>query len=218
MKKWISLLLSLLLVLGTGAVVMAEEEAKDPLGDIGDNTYTNELFGFKTVLPDNWRFLSYTDMASYMGYDQAYASRDGLAALLERDGRVCAMFAAATDDPTTNMIFAVEDLGQYSYLDEETYYSIAEGSLVEALKPQGFTDIQLVQKTFRIAGAEHVGGELTGKLGSFQMFMDIVFIKADRYMSSLTVTTLSQEKNEEILGFFEPLEGAETVLSTFGGQ
>ena len=217
MKRWISLLLSLLLVLGMGSAVMAEEGAKDPLGDIGDNTYTNGLFGFKAVLPDSWRFLSYTDMAGYMGYDQVYASHEGLAALLEKNGNVCAMYAAATDDSSANMIFAVEDLGQYSYLDEATYYSIAEGSMADAL-PQGFTDIQLNKKTFEVAGAEHAGGELTAKLGSFQMFMDVVIIKADKYIGTLTITALSQEKTEEVLSFFEPLEGAETVLSTFEGQ
>ena len=217
MKKWISLLLSLLLVLGMSTAVLAEEEAKDPLGSIEDSTYTNELFGFRAVLPGNWRFLSYADMAGYMGYDQVYASHEGLAALLEKNGNVCAMYAAATDDSSANMIFAVEDLGQYSYRDEATYYSIAEGSMADAL-PQGFTDIQLNKKTFEVAGAEHAGGELTAKLGSFQMFMDVVIIKADKYIGTLTITALSQEKTEEVLSSFEPLEGAETLLSTFEGQ
>ncbi len=56
MKKQISLLLCLLLMLGFGSVAVAKES--DPTGVVEGATYTNAFFGIQIELPDSWRFLS----------------------------------------------------------------------------------------------------------------------------------------------------------------
>ena len=72
MKKWMSFLLAMLMLLGLGSAAVAAE--KNPVGVIAGNTYYNEALGIYMTLPDNWRFLSDADLASQMGYDSKYAS------------------------------------------------------------------------------------------------------------------------------------------------
>ena len=217
MKKILSLLLAALMVMSFGLAASAEEE-KSPIGAVTANVYTNELFGFRMTLPDNWRFLSDTELAGYMGYDQAYASREGLSALLAQQSNVCAMYAAATDDPSANVNFMVEDLGPYQYLEERAYYSLAEESLTQVLQAQGFNDVTSTPQTFLVAGREHEGGMLTGSLGAYQLCMYSIPIKSGKYMGALSIAMSSQAGADQVLSFFEEAEGFVEVLSTSEGQ
>ena len=217
MKRYLSLLLCLLLVLGMAPIALAEETAS-PVGAVEENVYTNEVFGFKMTLPDTWHFLSDEGLADRMGYDRAYASREGLAALLERDSYVCVMYCEGKDDSSMNANLMIQDLGAYDYISEQTFFEMTKDSFGEALKPQGFTNIQVTETTFELADREHVGAVLTADIGALEMYMVIVVVKADRYMGLLTVGSLDREKTEAVLGFFEPVEGAEAVLSASSGQ
>ena len=210
MKKVLSLLLALLLTLSLGAAAAAEEEKKDPIGTVENGVYTNEAFGFRMVPPESWRFLSDAELAQRMGYPAEYASREGLASVMEQTANVCAMFASATDDSACNVNLMVQDLGAYSFLDEQTYFNYSKGELAGALQLQGFTNVQMMESSFRLAGKEHVAAVLTADLGDFHMYMIVMIIKVQEgYLGSLTVAAGSQEKAEEVLGYFEPLDGAE---------
>ena len=140
MKKWICLLLSLLMLFSLGSVAMAEV---DPVGSAEGKLYTNEALGICVVLPDNWRFLSDAELASNMGYSSEYASREGLATLLEQSSAACTMFAAATDDAAWSMNLMVQDLGIYRQLDEQTIFDLSKGVLTETLTQKGFSNVQL---------------------------------------------------------------------------
>ena len=216
MKKWMSLLLCLLMVLGLGTAALAAEE--NPVGVVTGNLYGNDALGICVELPDNWRFLSDADLAAHMGYDSQYASREGLAALLEKESAVCGMFAVATNDPTWTANLMIQDLGIYRYLDEKTYLSYAKGDLAGALEPQGYTDVQVTETTFQMAGQEHAGAVLTAKLGTLEMYMIVVLAKGDRYIGSLTVASFSKEKTEEVLSYVKPLSEAGAPRVTTQGQ
>lgn len=205
-KRWMSLLLALLMVLGIGATAMAAEE--NPVGVVSGNAYYNESLGIYMMLPGNWRFLSDAELAERMNYDAQFASREGLTTLLEQNSSVCAMYATSSDDVSWNANLMVQDLGVYRFLDERSYFDLAKDGLTGLLEPQGFTNIQLTQTTFHLAGQEHVGAVMTGNMGLIQMYMIIVLVKGDRYMGSLTVASLTKEKTEEVLNFFVPLTDA----------
>lgn len=212
MKRVLSLLLVLLLTLNIGAAAVAEEEKKDPVGTVEGGVYTNQAFGFRMVLPENWRFWSDAQIAQQMGYPAEYASREGLASVLAQTSGVCAMFASATDDAVWNANLMIQDLGAYSYLDEQTYFNYSKDELAGALQPQGFTNIQVTESSFRLVGKEHVGAVLTADLGDFHLYMIVTVIKAETgYMGTLTVAAASREKAEAVLGYFEPLDSAEPV-------
>ena len=212
MKKWVSLLLSFLMVLCLGPAVMAEE---NPVGMMEGSLYVNEPLGFCVVLPNGWNFHSDADLANQMGYDSQYASREGLAALLQQESFVCAMIASAASDPAWTMNLVVAELGMYRYLDEKTLLTLSEESCIEAVKAQGISNVQLTESVFQLAGAEHAGAVLTGNVGAYQMYMIVVLVKGERYMGSLTVTASSQEKAESTLDFFKPIVGT-THVSTGG--
>ena len=205
MKKWMSLWLATLLVLGLCSAALAEGEA-GPVGVVDGNVYTNELFGFRMVLPNNWRFLSDTDLASFMGYDAAYANREGLAALLEQQGYVCGMYAAANDNPADNANFMIEDLQGNADLSEDDYYELTKDSLKQVISSQGYQNVQLNKKKVLVAGKEHTVMELTGTLGAFQVYMNTVIMKADKYIGAFSIATSSREATEAVIGFIEPLE------------
>lgn len=204
MKKWMSLLLALLMVLGLGTTALAAE-GENPVGAMSGNTYFNDSLGITMALPSNWHFLSDAELASQMGYDSQYASRKGLSTLLERDSLVCAMYAAATDDPAWNASLMVQDLGIYRSLDEQTFFDLAKNSLTDSLTAQGYTNLQMTPATFLLAGTEHVGADLTGNMGLLQVHLILVLLKGERYMGSLTVAALTKEKAEEVLAFCAPL-------------
>ncbi len=208
MKKWLSFLLAMLMLLGLGSVAMAAEE--NAVGVIAGNTYYNEALGVCMTLPDNWRFLSDADLASQMGYDSKYASREGLATLLSQNSAACGMYAVASDT-ATNANLMIQDLGIYRSLDEATYMDLAKDSLTGALESVGYTDIQLTKSSFQLAGKEHVGAVLTGKLGFMEMHMIVVLIKGDRYMGSLTAASTTREKAEAVLAYFQPLAAGANI-------
>ena len=219
MKKWMSLLLCLVLVLGIVPVAAAEES--DPIGVVEKNVYTNQFFGFRVQLPDNWRFLSDADLASWMGYDSAYGSREGLAALLEKEFAACAMYAAANDSPF-NMNFMVTDLREYKDLTEADYLGLVKDGLVQTLQMQGYTNVVLTERAFTVSGKDLTGASVTGSLGNFAMHMGIVLFKEDRYMGTLTVAASSEDQLNECLGFltlldeygFAPIEATLPSLSS----
>lgn len=214
MKKWMSFLLAMLMLLGLGSAAVAAEE--NPVGVIAGNTYYNEALGIYMTLPDNWRFLSDVDLASQMGYDSKYASREGLATLLSQNSAACGMYAVASDT-ASNANLMVQDLGIYRSLDEATYLDLAKDSLTGALESVGYTDIQLTPSSFQLAGKEHVGAVLTGKLGFMEMHMIVVLIKGDRYMGSLTAASTTREKAEAVLAYFQPLS-ADTKVPEASSQ
>lgn len=214
MKKWMSFLLAMLMLLGLGSAAVAAEE--NPVGVIAGNTYYNEALGIYMTLPDNWRFLSDADLASQMGYDSKYASREGLATLLSQNSAACGMYAVASDT-ASNANLMVQDLGIYRSLDEATYLDLAKDSLTGALESVGYTDIQLTPSSFQLAGKEHVGAVLTGKLGFMEMHMIVVLIKGDRYMGSLTAASTTREKAEAVLAYFQPLS-ADTKVPEASSQ
>lgn len=209
MKKWMSLLLVLALVLGMGAVTAAEEPS--PLGAAEDGVYTNEMFGFRVQLPDSWYFLSDAELVSYMGYESAFASREGLSDLLKEQSGVCAMYAAARDDPGSNMNFMVVDMGDYAHLDEGGYLDLIEDSLVQSLTAQGVSDVTLTRRTFSLAGQERQGAVMTGRLGSYTMYLTDIFLKADHYIGALAVAAYGPETVEALLALFESLDGSSFV-------
>ena len=214
MKKWMSFLLAMLMLLGLGSVAVAAEE--NPVGVVADNTYYNEALGICMTLPDNWRFLSDADLAKQMGYDSKYASREGLATLLSQNSAVCGMYAVSSDT-TSNANLMVQDLGIYRSLDEATFLDLAKDGLTGALSSVGYTDIQMTQSSFQLAGKQHVGAVLTGKLGYIQMHMIVVLVKGDRYMGSLTVASTTKEKAESFLTYCQPLT-ADTKVPEASGQ
>lgn len=201
MKKWISLLLALVMLMGIATTAMAAE-TDDAVGTISGNVYNNSALGISMTLPANWRFLSDAELASQMGYASQYGSRQGLATLLSQTASACGMYATATDDAVWTAHLVVQDLGIYKSLDEQTLFDLTKEGISESLKGQGYTNIQLDKTTFQLAGKDHVGGVLTADLGFIQTHMIVVLVKGDRFMGSLTVASLTEDKAREVLGYF----------------
>lgn len=212
MKKWMSFLLAMLMLLGLGSAAVAAEE--NPVGTVADNVYYNKSLGISMTLPGTWRFLTDAELAKEKGYDSKYASRDGLAKLLDQNSTVCAMYAIAPDEAGLSANLIVQDLGIYRTLDEATYFDLAKDDLAKEMEAQGYSDIKMTKTTFKLAGKEHVGATMTGKMGFIDTHMILVLVKGDRYMGCLTVASITKEKAQEALSYFKALSADAKVPSS----
>ncbi len=138
-----------------------------------------------------------------MGYDSAYASREGLFALLDEQGSACCMYAGSYVDLAASMNFMVEDLGDYQALSVETYRMLSRGNLAQALESQGFANVTVVERTFSVSGQELIGFAITGSIGDFTLYMVDVLMKVDQYMGVLTLASSSEESTNEAVGFLK---------------
>ena len=209
------LLLAMLLVLGTISPVLAED-ASSPVGTVEENVYTNEVLGIRAVFPDDWRILSDQELASTMGYEEQYASREGLNRLLETESVVCGLYAAAKEGIRSNANLMIADLSDYAFLTEDAYISMIKDSLPNMLTSQGYTDVEATLQTFPLAGKEHAGAVLTGTVAGMRVHMAVILIKADRFIGSLSIATPSEEETNRIISVFEPLSSATANAGEWG--
>lgn len=209
MRKWIGLLLAVLMTLGIYFPTLGEK-AIDPIGTVEGNTYTNEFFDFQASFPDHWNILSESEMADFMEFDQKYASRDGLRELLETQSSTYGLCAQTNDGTHFNLIFTIENLGNHAHWTEQECISHIKDMLPSFLSAQGYTDVKMALQSFIVAGKEHAGAVLTGTriLSNIPIYQALIFIKADQYIGSLTITAMSEEAVQQIISYIEPLNDA----------
>ncbi len=202
LKKWGNLFLVLVIVLSLCFPAMAEE---DPIGEVDGNIYTNSVFGFQMVLPDNWHFLNDLELAQRMDYSVDYASREGLARLLKETTAACCMMATTEDDPNSTVHLMVQDLGLYRYLDEQTFFNAIKEGLSNALTSLGFADVKTSQQTFRLADKEYVVLDAEGTKNNITEHSLFMYFISDNVTGVLTIKSSSKENAMAILDFLQPL-------------
>lgn len=224
MKKWMSLLLALVLVLGMSSLTAAEES--NPVGAMEGNVYVNDFFNFRVELPQTWRSLNDEELAQLIGAGNEYASREGLASLLSTKSAVCGLYAIAVDGTNSSIIFMIEDLRQNSYLTEQGYYDITKDMLSAQLTQAGATDVTKTQGTYMLMGQPHVGVQILGTIKDVQRQMTAIMLKADHYMGVITIGASSQEETDKVLamcgaaiqdGFVRGLGDTWTLIGTIDG-
>ena len=161
MKRWMSLLLALLMVLGIGTVALAEGE-ESVIGTMEGNVYTNEAFDFVIELPDNWQVMTDAEIASSMGYGSLYGSREGLLRVLERRSYVCALIASKENAAGYTILFNVEDLKDRHSMSEEDYYALHHDTIEESMLKAGFTDLEEARGL--LVGQRQIGHRLSGSI------------------------------------------------------
>jgi hypothetical protein len=209
MKKWLCLLLALLMVLGMGSVTVAEEEETEEdisvLGSMEDGVYTNEAFGFRIALPDGWNYNDEDHIFSANQQEgESITSWEELADKLEEDRSLLVMETHDADaSGDLHLSFAVKTADTASF----DIHEWVKGNLFTAVQLE--SDKEWAPKIFNIAGKGQMGMEKIGKESSgAQMYEARIAMKGEKLVGELIVSAdiSRQDEIETVLRKFKPLE------------
>ena len=233
MKKWIALLLALVLLSMTacgaqaatetavesaGEAPAAEEaaeapaaqeeaevSAEDALGTKVDNVYASGMLGIRADFGDDWTILSDEEVAQVMGYTADSISDKDLAELLRNSGSTCDLYAMANDQSGDNVNIQLEDLGIiYGIaLNEQKYAELAAPQLEKAFGQMGVSNIKIETGTYSFAGKDRVSLQITGETNGMTIYERMVLIKSGKYMATITAFSLQESSIDTVLNRFE---------------
>lgn len=209
MKKWIALLLALVMVLSLAAC--GDDKESSAGGDIGNpnapiegalsgSSYVNEFFGFRVDFDADWSVFDAETTAQLMG--TSLESLD-LGITLEQSGMITP-FYATTDDGLTTINLVIEDMTKTSgsSLSESAYAKAGSINLKTTLESMGCTDVTVKTGTVDFAGSSHVCLSTSASVYGLDMYQTQVVLKSGKYMAVITVGTYFENTTEDLLDLF----------------
>ena len=213
MKRTLSVLLVMLLMMTLCSPALAADADAGPIGEISGQSYINETFGICASFPDGWKLLQYDEIAEEMGFPDTAASREGMAELLKESKQACDMYALSEDGDIGNVNIMLEDLGVLKELGEDSYCDAAAVQLEESFESMGVTLNSCTKETVDFAGKAHISILIESDWDGVRLYQRMVPIKSGQYMASVTASGVSLERADAILGLFESCgEEPEEVL------
>ena len=207
MKKGISLVLVMFLIMGLGCAAFADG-ALDVVGTVEGQIYTSKTLRLKAEFPEDWILLSDEQIAAEMEFPEGYNTREGLAKLLEEYYGTCALSAESTDGSRANLNLMIQDTFSPDILSEQDFYDVSVEALPETLTAQGYQNVTVSQGEFILKDAEgkpagtHVMAVVSAEIGDITLREYTVFIKEDHYVGILNLIAPSAETADQMLGFF----------------
>lgn len=207
MKKGISLVLVMFLIMGLGCAAFADG-ALDVVGTVEGQIYTSKTLRLKAEFPEDWILLSDEQIAAEMEFPEGYNTREGLARLLEEYYGTCALSAESTDGSRANLNLMIQDTFSPDILSEQDFYDVSVEALPETLTAQGYQNVTVSQGEFILKDAEgkpagtHVMAVVSAEIGDITLREYTVFIKEDHYVGILNLIAPSAETADQMLGFF----------------
>ena len=207
MKKGISLVLVMFLIMGLGCAAFADG-ALDVVGTVEGQIYTSKTLRLKAEFPEDWILLSDEQIAAEMEFPEGYNTREGLARLLEEYYGTCALSAESTDGSRANLNLMIQDTFSPDILSEQDFYDVSVEALPETLTAQGYQNVTVSQGEFILKDAEgkpagtHVMAVVSAEIGDITLREYAVFIKEDHYVGILNLIAPSAETADQMLGFF----------------
>ena len=207
MKKGISLVLVMFLIMGLGCAAFADG-ALDVVGTVEGQIYTSKTLRLKAEFPEDWILLSDEQIAAEMEFPEGYNTREGLARLLEEYYGTCALSAESTDGSRANLNLMIQDTFSPDILSEQDFYDVSVEALPETLTAQGYQNVTVRQGEFILKDADgkpagtHVMAVVSAEIGDITLCEYTVFIKEDHYVGILNLIAPSAETADQMLGFF----------------
>ena len=207
MKKGISLVLVMFLIMGLGCAAFADG-ALDVVGTVEGQIYTSKTLRLKAEFPEDWILLSDEQIAAEMEFPEGYNTREGLAKLLEEYYGTCGLSAESTDGSRANLNLMIQDTFSPDILSEQDFYDVSVEALPETLTAQGYQNVTVSQGEFILKDAEgkpagtHVMAVASAEIGDITLREYTVFIKEDHYVGILNLIAPSAETADQMLGFF----------------
>lgn len=201
MKKAISLILTLALVLALPMAALAEE---DPFGAGASDgtTYWNETLSIGCTMDENWYFYSDEEIMESV-QTTAGQLKDDLAEAIKDAGSMMDMMAV-NQETGENVNVNLERLSVANSLlvDEAKYVELSLAQLGDALEQMGLTVTDIGQDEMEFAGSKHPCIRLTGTIEDIELFETLVVVKTGRTVIVVTACSYLEDTTDQILSHF----------------
>ena len=220
MKKWLALLLSLVMVFSLVACGSSNTTPDEPKTDVDSGTqveekdfeagtidgdvYSSDVTGLTFKLGENWVFLDDEGIEELTGMVQDMSDDEKMKETMSQGASIYDMYAMTTDGSGRTVNITVEDLGALygTILDESKYIDIAIDQLKPGLESIGATDVVVETASYTIAGTEHNGIHSVATMQGLNLCQQLVCIKEGRYMYNITCSATSEEDAASIMAMF----------------
>lgn len=201
MKRAISLILVLAMVLAMPVLAMAEED-KFGVGSAEGNSYWNDSMSIGCTMSDEWYF--YTD-EEIMENVQTTAGqlKEELAEIVKDAGTMMDMMAVNTETgENVNINLERLSLSNSLLITEDTYVEASRQQLSDALEQMGMENVSVEKDEIEFMGQTHSCLRVSGSLQGIDLFETLVVVKSGRTMIVVTACSYWEDTTEEILGNF----------------
>lgn len=217
MKKWIALLLVLVMVLSMAACgkddirgTQVENKNETPeekkpgfsLGQVSGLTYENPFIGIGCKLNNEWSFY---DDAQIREMNNATADLAGEAYQeAMKNATVVYDMYAVHEGGINNIIVNLEKVNalQLATADLAAVFESQMPTIKVSLENMGYTNVTFELAKITIGGKAFDGMYTTSDLGEYRMYQATIMIKCDGYLSSVSITTFDKAELDSLLKCF----------------
>ncbi len=207
MKKTISLLLAMLLLLAMPMAAFAEDDSF-AAGSIDENSYWNESLRLGCTLDDDWYFYTDEEILEVNGA-AADLLKDDLAEAVRESGQMMDMMAMNMETgDNVNINLERLSLANSLMIDEETYVELSMEQLPTALEQMGLSDVTIEAGTIEFAGEEHACLRISGYMiidgleEPLSLYETMAIVKNGRTIIVITACSYWEDTTEDILAAF----------------
>ena len=207
MKKRI---FALFLVLTLAVSLSACGNAVTPeaaVGEILENGYRNEAFGFAIELADGWQVATDEERAALIGQASEQASGTDTAKLFEAADTVCTFYAY---DPATgnNMNIMLQKANEVAVFmtSPSAYIKSYLTSTEKAFSDLGATDIRVAQSDIELSEKVLGAVDASCKLYDIQLNEKLISFKSGSYICTVTLAGINASAND-LLPMLSVIEG-----------
>lgn len=187
-----------------------QEEPEEPgdvdLGTVDGTTYTNEMFGFRCKLADDWTYATTDELLQLGNIVADSTNNEQLKETLENTESFYCMYAQK-NDLTQNINIVVENLGLMNnlLLSEEGYAEMGVSQLESMAESMGMEDLQMDRKEIDFAGDMHYSADISFTTQGTTIYERQVYIKASGYICVITISAADTAALDTLQGAFEGL-------------
>lgn len=184
-----------------------EEEAQFQMGEMNGGTYTNTFLGISCQLSEDWTYYSEEQIAEINNLVSESITDEELSEMMENAQTFQDMYAASNDGlATINVVFENMGVLYGTTMDEEEYIQTAAPQLETALTNMGMTDIQSEASTRDFAGQTRQSLRVTGMMGEYPVYEELICIKEGNYMGVITLASYVEDITGDMAALFSAAE------------
>ena len=174
------------------------------IGTRDGKIYTNDFFGLKLTVADDWTLLDENEIAKISSTVQDNIN-DKIIKESIHSGETCFIMYAMKDDKSQNVNMSVQKLPYQTELADFDINSYVEKSIEETkeLLPQnGFEDLTVEKANITFLSEEVPAIKIKAKYKDNDIYETQVYIFKGSYMASITATSLGTDNTQNSLNVF----------------
>ncbi len=192
----------------TESTTTVEDVDKDfSIGAVKDKTYTNEFFGLKLTVADDWSLLNEKEIAEITSTVKDNISDDEIKEAINSGDTRFIMYAMK-NDKTQNVNITVQKLPystQLADFDINAYVDNSVEQTKELLPQNGFENLDVKKTEITFLSEKVPAIHINAKYKGNDIHETQVYCFKGSYMASITATSSGADTTEGILNTFEKI-------------